>query len=319
MSMNSINSPVFARNYGFWNEAEQQAVMDSSVAIAGVGGDGFQLGLKLARMGVQSFAVADPEDFEAENINRVPGATLSTLGCNKAEVFRDMVHDINPDAEVRVFTDGITSDNVHDFISRASLVFDETELTRLELGTMVSDAARERGIPDIFIMNVGFAALLTAFKPDGKHSFRTMMGIPCDMPLDEVKEQKLDISRCLPYLPTYADSRTLRAVMEEEDAPLPSIAPGVDIASAIGAAQAFLHMTHEVKNNRKGIVWAPNFRYMDALTGESGISHFPRLAFYRRLGSLMAREKLHLNPRASFTSGDRNRRTQAQLDRQHAH
>jgi molybdopterin/thiamine biosynthesis adenylyltransferase len=306
--MNSINSPEFSRNYGFWNEAEQQAVLDASVAIAGVGGDGFQLGQKLARMGVRSFDIADPEIFEAENINRVPGATTITLGQNKAEVFRDMLLDINPDADVRVYTEGITSDNIEDFMSRATLVYDETELTHLDLGTMVSDEARRRKIPDVFIMNVGFAAQITSFEPTGRHSFRTMMGIPKNMPFDEVKDLKLDISRCLPYLPTYADSKTLDAVANDADAPLPSIAPGVDVASALGASQGFLHITKAVKNNRPDPIWAPRFGYMDAMTLESGTTRLPRVSFYRRLGTMLIREKLGMNPSASFTAADRNSR-----------
>ncbi len=306
--MNSVNSPEFARNYGFWNEAEQQAIMNASVAIAGVGGDGFQLGQKLARMGVQSFDIADPEVFEAENINRVPGATNKTLGQNKAEVFRDMVHEINPEAKVRVYTDGITEDNVQEFMSRSTLVFDETELTHLDLGTMVSDEARRRSIPDVFIMNVGFAAQITSFHPEGRHSFRTMMGIPKDMPIDEVKDLKLDISRCLPSLPSYADMRTLEAVANDEDAPLPSISQGVDVASALGSSQAFLHMTKDVKNHRKDPIWAPRFGFMDSMTLESGVIRMPRTAFYRRLGTMMIREKLGINSSASFTKADRDRR-----------
>ncbi len=40
----TIDSPEFSRNYGFWNEDEQRALLSAHVAIAGVGGDGFQLG-----------------------------------------------------------------------------------------------------------------------------------------------------------------------------------------------------------------------------------------------------------------------------------
>ncbi len=309
--MLSVNSPEFSRNYGFWNESEQQAIMAARVSIAGVGGDGFQLGQKLARMGVGTFDVADPEVFEPENVNRVPGATTNTYGRNKAEVFRDMVHEINPAADVRIFTDGVTEENIEDFLSRSTLIFDETELTHLDLGAMISDEAHRRGIPTVFLMNVGFAGQITSFHPDGKHTFRTMMGLPKDMPIDEVREQKLDISRCLPYLPTYADSRTLMAVANEEDAPLPSIAQGVDVASAMGASQGFLHMTNGNGNKRKGIVWAPKFAWMDAYTMQGGTSRMPRLSFYRRLGSMLAREKLGMNPTASFTREDRDRRIAA--------
>jgi len=308
-SMNSINAPEFSRNYGFWNEDEQHAILAARVAIAGVGGDGYQLGLKLARMGVQTFDVADPEVFEPENANRVPGATVETYGKSKAEAFADDVRKINPEADVRTFTDGLTEENVEDFLSRATLAFDETELTHLELGTMLSDEAIKRGIPDVMVMNVGFAGQVTSFHPNGKYSFRNLMGIPKGMPLDEVKEQKLDLSRCLPYLPPYVDLKTLETVQNDPDAPLPSIAQGVDVAAGLGGSQALLHMTRGVSKNRPEPIWAPHMGYMDAYNLKSGVTKHPRLSYYRHLGVMVARNALHLNPKANFAAEDRDRRT----------
>lgn len=308
--MQSINSPEFSRNYGFWNEDEQRALMGARVAIAGVGGDGFQLGKKLAMNGVGTFDIADPEVFEPENANRVPGATTETYGQNKAEVFRNEVLKINPDADVRIYTDGVTEDNVEDFVSRATLVYDESELRYLHIGTAVARAARKRGIPDVLVMNVGFAAQVTSFHPDSKHTFERMMGFSDDMPLDEVKEQELDLSRCLPYLPPYADLKTLEAV--QEGAPLPSIAQGVDVASALGSSQGFLHIVRNANNRRPEPIWAPHMGYMDAYNLKSGITAHPRISHYRTLGMALIRQQLGKSPDASYTEEDRSRRNISQ-------
>lgn len=306
--MNTINSPEYSRNYGFWNEDEQHAIMAARVAIAGVGGDGFQLGLKLARMGVQSFDIADPEVFEAENINRVPGATQSTLGRSKAEVFLEEASDINPNVDVRIYKEGITDDNVEGFLSRATLLLDESELTRLELGTMLSDEAIKRDIPNLMVMNVGFAGQVTSFHPKSKNTFRKFMGIPQNMPIDEVKDQKLDLSRCLPYLPPYADLKTLLAVQNDPEAPLPSIAQGVEVAAALGESQAFLHMTRGIQKNRPEPIWSPRVGYMDAYNLKSDVVRHVRVAHYKHLGVMAARNLFGRNPLASFTIEDRNRR-----------
>lgn len=304
--MRTINSLENSRNYGFWNEAEQQALMNAHVAIAGVGGDGFQLGQKLAQMGVQSFSIADPEVFEPENTNRVPGAIVSTYGRNKAEVFEEKIKDINPDASVRVFTDGVLPENVEEFMYGADLVLDESELTRLEIGTLIARQAIKQGIPDLFVMNIGFATQATSFHPSGNKTFEDIMGIPRGMPLDEIAELTVDFSRCVPYIPKYADLRTLQAV--KEGAPLPSIAQGVDIASALGSSQAFLHLTKMVSNRRPEPVWAPRFRYMDALDGTSGETRFPRFSYYKSLTHAALRQYLGKNSDASYTAEDRERR-----------
>lgn len=285
--------------------------MNSRVAIAGVGGDGFQLGLKLAQMGVQTFDIADPEVFEPENTNRVPGATNSTWGRKKAEVFEEKVKDINPNADVRIFETGVTVDNVEDFTNRATLLFDESELTYLHIGTSLARAARERGIPEVLVMNVGFSALVTSFKPGSKYTFEKMMGIPKDMPLEEVKGVEVDFSRCLPYVPKYGDIKTLESV--RKGASLPSIAQGVDVASAIGTSQAFLHMVRGLDNNRPEPVWAPRMAFIDAYSMQAGITRMPRLSHYHHLGRAVANNLLGRHSRAAYTEEDRQRRAQATL------
>lgn len=314
--MKSIYSPEYARNYGFWNEHEQRAIMAARVAIAGVGGDGFQLGLKLAMKGVAKFDIADPEVFEPENANRVPGATVSTYGRKKAEVFAERVHDINPYADVRIFDDGVTPDNVQDFVSKADIVFDESELTYMQIGTSVARAARERGIPDVMVMNIGFAATVTSFHPASKHTFERFMGIPKGMPLDEIKDLSLNLDRCIPYLPHYGDVESLAAV--QSGAPLPSIAEGVDIASGIGATQGFLHIVSKENNKRPNPIWAPKVAYIDGYSMKAGVTRYPRASHYRHLAVMATRHYLGQNPKASYSTDNRQSRSDA-LAQQDAH
>jgi len=303
----TVSSPEYSRNFGFWSEDEQQALMAARVAIAGVGGDGFQLGLKLARMGVARFSIADPEVFEPENVNRVEGAAGSSLGRNKAEVFRERVLDINPDAQVETFLTGVTEDNVEAFMRGASLVLDESELTRPEIGTLVARQARAQRIPDLLVMNVGFAAQVTSFAPESSWTFERFMGFAPGTPLDEIAEAGVDLTRCLPYIPAYTDLRSLQAVLGENGAPpaaLPSISIGVDIASGIGCAQAFLHLTSGVANRRRSPVFAPRVAYTDAYRLRTRILRAGRPSHLRHLLHAAARQKLGRNPLGSYTLAD---------------
>lgn len=305
-NMGPSNPDAYKRNYGFWNEAEQEALGQSKVAIAGVGGDGFQLGIKLAMMGVVRFSIADPEVFEIENSNRVFGATSSSYGKNKAEVFSEMVHDIRPEATVDIYNDGVNQENVKEFMHDADLVLDESELTYLQIGTMIAREAREQRIPDLMVMNIGFCGIATSFHPQSRNTFEKMMGIAKNTPLDEVADMSVDFSRCLPYIPNYGDINSLIAV--QEGASLPSISQGVDIASAIGSTEAFLHLTAGARNKRRKPTWAPRFRYMDAYNGTSGVINFSRASHYLGLAALATREQLGLNPRASYRQAERDSR-----------
>lgn len=302
IKVKNIDAPEFSRNFGFWSKDEQEAIINTRVAIAGVGGDGYQLGVKLARMGVASFDVADPEVFEPENANRVPGASHSTYGLPKAEVFASHVRDINPDAELRIFKEGVTSDNAEEFVGKADLLFDESELTHLEIGVSLARAARERKIPTVMVMNIGYSALVTSFHPESRHTFEKFMGIPKGMPIDEVRDEKVDFSRCLPYIPAYGDLNTLIAV--QNGASLPSISQGVDIASGIGASQGFLHMVRDVRNKRPDPIWSPRIAYVDSYNFKSGITRYPRVSHYRHLAKMATRHYLGLNPRASYSNNE---------------
>lgn len=304
--MDHYKNKAYNRNFGFWNEAEQKCLHEAKVAIAGVGGDGFQLGYKLAMMGVLNFNIADPETFEEENSNRVFGAKSSTYGRNKAEVFRDMVLDVRPNAKIKIFTDGINVDNIDEFMDGVTLVLDESELTHLELGTMIARTARKKGIPDLLVMNIGFSAIATSFHPNRGVTFEDIMGIPKGATIEEIAEMEVDFSRCLPYIPKYGDISSLQAV--QDGASLPSISHGVDIASAIGTTEAFLHITSKANNNRRKPVWAPNFRYMDSYNGKSGIIKTPRIAHYFGLMNAVLRNQLGINPRASYRKHERESR-----------
>ncbi len=302
----------FSRNYGFWNYAEQDAISNATVALGGAGGDGFQLGTKLAMMGVKKFRLADPEVFEIENSNRVPGATSSNMGRNKAEVLAETIQDLRPGAEVEVYKDGLSVDNIEEFAQGADLIIDETELTYPEIGAALAREARKNGTPNLFVMNIGFAAVASSFNPSSKYTFERMTGIPDGAPLDEIADFKIDFSRSLPYIPRYADLDTLLALTQddvhdvdgEDDSrmkvSLPSISQGVDIASGLGSTEAFLHLTSGVKNNRRQPTWAPKFRYMDAYTGKSGRVSNSRMGYYANVLIMATRSKLGMNPKGEY-------------------
>src|SRR6185436_20431955 len=134
---------AFERNLGLVSEAEQTRLKKTRVGLPGLGGVGGLHLQALARMGVGSFHLADPDTFEVANFNRQLGATMATLGRNKAEVLADVGRSINPEAELRVFPEGITPENIHAFLSGVDVVVDGIEFFRLETRRLLYQACRE--------------------------------------------------------------------------------------------------------------------------------------------------------------------------------
>ena len=69
---------AFSRNIGLVTLEEQERLRRSHVAIAGMGGMGGVHLITLARAGIGSFAIADPDCFELANMNRQYGARVDT-------------------------------------------------------------------------------------------------------------------------------------------------------------------------------------------------------------------------------------------------
>jgi tRNA A37 threonylcarbamoyladenosine dehydratase len=122
---------AFDRNIGWVTEPEQQVLRSKRVAIAGMGGVGGVHVVTLARLGVQRFNIADFDTFDIANFNRQVGATMSSLGRPKAEVLAEMVRDINPEADVRVFPAGVDRRQRRGFPARCRSLYRWAGLLRL--------------------------------------------------------------------------------------------------------------------------------------------------------------------------------------------
>ncbi len=136
---------------------------------------------------------------------------------------------------------------------------------------MIADQARRCGIPNLHVLNIGFASQVMAFHPSNGPTFRDMIGIDETTSIDEIVNIDLDLRRILPFLPEYVDIDVLHAV--NQGAPLPSIVQGVNLAAALGASQAFLHLVAGTEGSRRPEpVWYPEVLHVDSLTGQSSRS-----------------------------------------------
>ena len=87
-------------------------LQESTVMVLGLGGVGSSCAEALARGGVGRLVVVDRDVVTPSNINRQALAFHSTLGRPKAEVMRDMAHDINPACVVCAVQAFIDKDHV---------------------------------------------------------------------------------------------------------------------------------------------------------------------------------------------------------------
>jgi molybdopterin/thiamine biosynthesis adenylyltransferase len=161
---------AYARNIGWVTAAEQQVLRRKRIAIAGLGGVGGAHLLTLARLGIGRFHIADFDTFDLANMNRQAGARMSTLGMSKAQVLAGMGRDINPELEIDVFDEGVTSANLDAFLEGVDLYVDGLDFFAFSARNDVFAACARKAIPATTAAPLGMGAALLSFAP-GRMTF----------------------------------------------------------------------------------------------------------------------------------------------------
>ncbi len=158
---------AFSRNIGILTPEEQERLKACRAAVIGLGGVGGIDLITLARMGIGHFTIADPDTFEAANFNRQYGATCPTIGRFKAEVMRERVMEINPEADIRVFREPVSAENIDAFLEGADILIDGIDAFEIDVRRLAYRKARERGIHALGAGPVGFSTVWIIFDPEG--------------------------------------------------------------------------------------------------------------------------------------------------------
>lgn len=158
---------AFSRNIGWVTQAEQATLRRSRIAIAGLGGVGGAHLLTLTRLGISNFNISDFDDFDVQNINRQAGAFMPFMGQPKIDTVARMARDINPEIDLRLFPQGVTPENVDEFLRDVDVYVDGLDFFALPARRMVFARCREKGIPALTAAPLGMGVAFLYFRPDG--------------------------------------------------------------------------------------------------------------------------------------------------------
>lgn len=177
---------AFSRNIGWLTRQEQELLRHKRVAIAGLGGVGGVHLLTLCRLGIGKFHLADFDKFDLANFNRQAGATLSTLGQEKLGVMLQQAYDINPELEIKGFSEGVVANNLEAFLDGIDLYVDSLDFFAFEARQQIFAACAAKGIPAITAAPLGMGAAVLNFLPGGmrfEEYFRFQDGPEQEKPL----------------------------------------------------------------------------------------------------------------------------------------
>ena len=131
-----------------------QKLSESRVAVFGIGGVGGYVCEGLVRSGVGNFDLIDDDQVCLTNLNRQILATRKTVGKYKAEVMADRMHEINPDADIRIHKCFFLPENADDFpFDEFDYVIDAVDTVTAKLELIMR--CKEKNIPVISAMGAG--------------------------------------------------------------------------------------------------------------------------------------------------------------------
>ncbi|MBU0994700.1 MAG: ThiF family adenylyltransferase [Proteobacteria bacterium] len=177
---------AFSRNIGLLTQEEQDLLANVRVGIPGMGGVGGLHFITLVRTGIGKFHISDFDKFEAANVNRQYGARIPDFGHSKLEAMKREALSINPYLDIKAFNEGLTEDNLDDFLEGVDVVLDSLDYFEFEIRRKLFNRAQEKGTYVITAGPLGFSAAMLIFSPHEGMTFDEYFNISDRMePVDK--------------------------------------------------------------------------------------------------------------------------------------
>ncbi len=187
-----------------------------TVALFGVGGVGGYVAEVLARSGVGSIMLIDPDSVSETNINRQIVATTATVGCLKVDVMKQRIMEINPQCRVSTFPIFYLPQNAEEIpLANADYVVDciDTITAKIE----IIKRCHSLGIPVITCLGAANKLDATAFRV--ADLFSTKMD-----PLARVMRKKLRQAGITAVKCVYSEEQPIKPSPLADDDDLPDTA-----------------------------------------------------------------------------------------------
>ena len=120
-------------------EERQNAFLNATVAICGLGGLGSNIATTLTRAGVGKLILIDFDKVDITNLNRQQ-YKMSQLGRPKTECCLENLRDISPYTEIEIHTVKLTEENIPELLGEADIIceaFDKADQKAMLVNTVL--------------------------------------------------------------------------------------------------------------------------------------------------------------------------------------
>lgn len=161
---NDIVPERYARNLKTYTLKEQLQLLQSTVAVVGLGGLGGTVVEILARAGIGCLYLADGDHFEDHNLNRQLNSTSGLIGKSKSMAAKNRVAEINPSLLIKAHSEFINEENASRLIGPSHAVVDC--LDNIKTRFMLAKAAKNLNTPLVSAAVGGLCGHVTTIFPE---------------------------------------------------------------------------------------------------------------------------------------------------------
>lgn len=229
----------FQRNLGILSEREMEKLQNTTIAIAGCGCIGGFAAELLTRMGIGRLLLADPDTFDETNINRQSAANHRTVGQLKVKALSEHLLEIHPELQVTLYDEGITRDNVAEFVAEADYVIDAIDYFELPSAVTLHRASRAKGLYVTTAVALGFGTAVLTFDPNGIR-LEQYIGLPEDISDSELENIMFPPASYSSSLPGYATAENIEQWLNLRT--IPTISVGQALGPGALVSQMVLHL-----------------------------------------------------------------------------
>ena len=158
-------------------EEGQLRLLESRVLLIGAGGLGSPASLYLAAAGVGTLGIVDDDAVDETNLQRQIVHSTERLGDSKAESAKRTIEALNPDVNVKVFRERLTSENVDRILGEGwDVIVDGAD--NFPTRYLLNDASVWHRIPVVHGSIYRFEGQTTVFKPYEGPCYRCLFPQP---------------------------------------------------------------------------------------------------------------------------------------------
>ncbi len=158
-------------------ETGQLKLLDSRILLIGAGGLGSPAALYLAAAGVGTLGIVDDDAVDATNLQRQIVHSTERLGEPKAESARRTIEALNPDVDVKVFRERLSSENVDRILDEGwDAIVDGAD--NFPTRYLLNDASVWHDVPVVHGSIFRFEGQVTVFQPGVGPCYRCLFPQP---------------------------------------------------------------------------------------------------------------------------------------------